>query len=133
MSLGPSLSELAHQRFLFDFVVPADPTKVMDGFQAFIPGFYNVAAPTSCFATAFSAAAHANYGGRCKSVEAKETAVEKYGQALALLSQTLAKSTGGCTPETLASVSLLGVYEVCSDISVSMGNDMNSIANFWNP
>jgi hypothetical protein len=115
MSLGPSLADLAHQRFLFDFVVPADPSKTMDGFQTFIPGFFNVAAPASCFAAAISAVSLANYGGRCKSVEAKELAVEKYGKALALLGQSLTKSTEGCSPETLAAICLLGSYEVCSD------------------
>jgi hypothetical protein len=129
MSLGPSLSELAHQRFLFDFVVPDNPSKLMDGFQAFIPGFYNVATPSSCFATALSAAAHANYGGRCRSIEAKELAVEKYGKSLALIGQALTKSTEGCSQETLAAISLLGVYEVCSTILPSTKDVHCSIAN----
>jgi hypothetical protein len=113
MSLGPSLDERAHQRFLFDFVVPPVPGTIMDGFQAFIPGFFTVAAPSSCFATAFSAAAHANYGGRCKSNEAVEVGVEKYGTALGFLNQTLSKSKGTCSEETLAAICLLGFYEVC--------------------
>jgi hypothetical protein len=119
MSLGPSLDELAHQRFLFDFVVHPAPQTFMDGFQSFIPAFLNTAAPNSCFVAALSAAAHANYWGRCKSTEAKEVGVEKYGKALVLLNQTLSKSKGTCSEETLAAVSLLGIYEVCLNFRFS--------------
>jgi hypothetical protein len=113
MSLGPSLHDLAHQRFLFDFVVPDNSSKFMEGFQTFIPGFYNLTSPGSCFGTALSAAALANYGGRCKSTEAQGLAVEQYAKALGLLNQSLRNPKESRKQETLAAVVLLGVYEVC--------------------
>jgi hypothetical protein len=115
------LAELARQRFLYDFVVSPDQASGYAGFQAFIPGFFDKEDPIPCLDAAVSAAALANFGGRCKSSEADARGVEEYTKALKLVGKNLERMStqGGRSKmsekeilETLASTCLLGVYEV---------------------
>jgi hypothetical protein len=104
--LGPALSEVAYNRFYYDFVIPWPGTLIRLRQQL------REASPGSCLVPVVAAVAYANYHGRCNSPEAKRASGVHYGLALQRLATTMTDAVEMQRDEILMVIWLLGMYEV---------------------
>lgn len=114
----PDVRKVAYERWVYDFVLSETPaTDPRDGSSAlldFVPEIYENAAENSCVKSSVRAVAFANYCWRYKNPEAQHWARKHAGKTLAILQQSIADGRKAASDETLLTVYLMGMYEVCS-------------------
>jgi hypothetical protein len=100
-------------RFFFDFTsgTPPAPGVSISWFDA-LPSIYAHADPDSLLHRSVRALAHANYGKRCGDAQALAKGSEMYGEALRMMRKTISSDIDVPRRDILASVILLGIYEV---------------------
>ena len=102
-------------RFYFDWSSGTKPAPgVSLSWLDSLPQFYANAEPGSLLHKSIEALAHANYGKRCGSPAAIEAGSELYGEALRIMRETIISDVQITMRGALASVVLLGIYEVGS-------------------
>ena len=109
--LNQPSNEIARNRFLYDFVFTPDSPEWQLGHLEYLPQMHD-SAPGSCLFSAVLAVAFANFCTRYNAPKARELAVEKYAQAMKLLSVTVQDPVKAEQDETLLACNLLGMYEV---------------------
>lgn len=113
MSIRPSFQQMVYLRFFYDFVNAQDYDMSRNGAFDRIPSMITNCSSDSCFYSAISAVSFANFGGRVKSQEAKDTGAMFYGKALGQFAKAMSGTTEQMqTDEALLGIFLLGIYEV---------------------
>lgn len=85
-----------------------------------VPQMLSSCSVDSCFYSAISAVSFANFGGRAKSQEARDTGAMFYGKALGQFAKAMASGSEQMqTDEALLGIFLLGIYEVRYDAQMS--------------
>ena len=102
---------------MYDFVLPDPPNRnkneATDALWIFIPLLYEHSPQDSLIALTVDAVSYVNYANRCHDTHAAALAEECLGKAIPMLTKVIADKKHAATDETLCSVYLMGVYEVC--------------------
>jgi hypothetical protein len=115
--INPDFRRQAFERFVYDFVLPDSPTRPKDepsdALWTYIPVLYQSAPEGSLLVTVVDAVSYVNFANRCNAPHAEALGEECLGKGIAMLTKIIADKKQSATNETLCSVYLMGVYEVC--------------------
>ncbi|KAL6884483.1 hypothetical protein GGI43DRAFT_433003 [Trichoderma evansii] len=113
VSLRPSLQQLVHSRFIFDFATARNRDTTSGGALDRIPQLMAASPPDSWLYSAISALSFANFGNRLNSQDAKYIGAALYNTALGRFAKTISSCGDGKikTEEALFGIFLLGIYE----------------------
>jgi hypothetical protein len=100
------------QRFFFDWAITSKGETV--GLLGFMPDLHAGCKPGSLLSKAVKAVAYANYAQRFHAVEARQPAIANCTAALGILQTEMERPADDRVHETLLSIILLGLYEVCT-------------------
>jgi hypothetical protein len=115
--INPDFRRQAFERFVYDFVLPDSPNRLKDepsdALWTYIPVLYQGAPEDSLVVTVVDAVSYVNFANRCNAPHAGALGEECLGKGIAMLTKIIADKKQSATNETLCSVYLMGVYEVC--------------------
>jgi hypothetical protein len=115
--INPDFRRQAFERFVYDFVLPDSPNRSKDepsdALWTYIPVLYQGAPEGSLVVTVVDAVSYINFANRCNAPHAEALGEECLGKGIAMLTKIIADKKKSATNETLCSVYLMGVYEVC--------------------
>jgi hypothetical protein len=122
--IAPDILSQAYQRWLYDFVIEEIPGRTPDqpshAMMDFVPRMFESAAEESTLKNGLRAASLLNFSSRCKFPQAEIWAKQYAGKTLKSLQTAVADGKKAASDDTLLTVYIMGMYEVCIFPMVSM-------------